>query len=146
MVPVTSSAAARTRSSAWPMATPRAAHRSISVSLDPSPTAIVANGCTPSSRRTCSSALAAHPASNANDGWNQTESYWATDVRQDPAAWWQVDLEKPTNIGRVVVVLYYADTRHYGFTVQTSLDGKTWSVYTVATQTFPPGQLCLLCA
>ena len=40
----------------------------------------------------------------------------------------QVDLEEPTTVGRVVVVCYYGDTRHYGFTVETSLDGKTWDM------------------
>ena len=29
-------------------------------------------------------------------------------------------------VGRVVVVGYYGDRRYYGFTVETSLDGKTW--------------------
>ena len=57
-----------------------------------------------------------------------TESYWGTDVTKDNAAWWQVDLEKPTKVGRVVVVGYYGDNRHYGFTVEGSLDGKTWEM------------------
>ncbi len=46
--------------------------------------------------------------------------------------WWQVDLEERVSIGRVVIVSYYGDERHYGFTVQTSLDGRTWD--TVADQ------------
>jgi hypothetical protein len=37
-----------------------------------------------------------------------------------------VDLLQPTTVGRVVVVGYYGDERYYGFTVETSLDGKTW--------------------
>ncbi len=78
---------------------------------------------------TCSHALNGAPASLANDGWScDTDSYWATDVKIDPAAWWQVDLEKPTTLGRVVVVFYYADRRYYGFTVETSLDGKHWDM------------------
>ena len=31
-------------------------------------------------------------------------------------------------MGRVVVVCYYGDQRHYGFTVETSLDGETWEM------------------
>ena len=27
-----------------------------------------------------------------------------------------------------MVVCYYGDARHYGFTVETSLDGKTWDL------------------
>ena len=65
----------------------------------------------------------------ANDGWsNWTDAFWATDVTKDPDAWWQVDLEQPTTVGRVVVVCYYGDQRFYGFTVETSLDGKTWDM------------------
>ncbi len=78
---------------------------------------------------TCSHALPQYPASLANDGWNDsTDAYWATDVQKTghEAAWWQVDLQEPTTVGRVVVVCYYGDERHYGFTVETSLDGKAW--------------------
>jgi hyaluronoglucosaminidase len=65
----------------------------------------------------------------ANDGWSRdTDSYWATDVNIDKGAWWQVDLGQPTRIGRVVVVLYYGDRRFYGFTVESSLDGKQWTL------------------
>ena len=66
----------------------------------------------------------------ANDGFAaNTDRYWATDVTQHPGeVWWQVDLEQPTVVGRVVVVGYYGDRRYYGFTVQTSLDGQTWDL------------------
>ena len=78
----------------------------------------------------CSHALAAHPKHLANDGCLlDTNSFWATDVNQHPEpAWWQVDLVTPTTVGRVVVVGFYGDERHYGFTVETSLDGETWTV------------------
>ena len=78
----------------------------------------------------CSDALGPHPARLANDGYaDNTDRFWATDVQQHPGpAWWQVDLQKPTTIDRVVVVCYYGDKRHYGFTVETSLDGKTWQM------------------
>ncbi len=76
----------------------------------------------------CSHALPGYGADLANDGRSDdSDSYWATDVQQHPGdAWWQVDLEQPVTIGRVVVVGYYGDPRHYGFTVETSLDGTTW--------------------
>lgn len=75
----------------------------------------------------CSHALPGHAAHLANDGWsNNTNSYWATDVTQHPEAWWQVDLETPTSVGRIGVVGYFGDNRHYGFTVETSLDGRIW--------------------
>jgi len=80
---------------------------------------------------TCSSSLPGCPARQAADGYaSDPDRHWATDVRQlnDPVPWWQVDLEKPTTVGRVVVIGYYGDKRYYGFTVETSLDGKTWQM------------------
>jgi hypothetical protein len=79
---------------------------------------------------TCSHALSRHPAQLANDGRsNDTDSYWATDVQRHAGdAWWQVDLEKPTSVGRIVVVGYYGDNRYYGFTVETSTDGEEWDM------------------
>jgi len=77
----------------------------------------------------CSHALPPYPAHLANDGWaGNTNRFWATDVTQSKAAWWQVDLESPVNVGRVVVVGYFGDERYYGFTVETSPDGTTWEV------------------
>ena len=55
---VTSFAAAMTSSGAWPMATPRPAQVSISMSLRPSPTATVRCASMSSRPRRCSSALA----------------------------------------------------------------------------------------
>ncbi len=77
---------------------------------------------------TCSHALSTFTAGIANDGKSDdTNSYWATDVKLQPGdAWWQVDLKKPTTVGRIVVVCFYGDERYYGFTVETSLDGRTW--------------------
>jgi len=80
---------------------------------------------------TCSSSLPPYPARLANDGFSiNTNSFWATDVahQDNPEPWWQVDLQEPTTVGRVVVVGYYGDKRHYGFTVETSLDGKKWDM------------------
>lgn len=78
---------------------------------------------------TCSHALGPFPASLANDGVaGDTDSYWATDVGADPDAWWQVDLLRPTEVGRVVVVNFYGDQRTYGFLVQGSTDARRWTV------------------
>ncbi len=78
----------------------------------------------------CSHALPSFPAKLANDGRsNVADRCWATDVQQHTGpAWWQVDLEKPTSVGRVIVVGYYGDGRHYGFTVETSLDAEKWEM------------------
>ncbi len=78
---------------------------------------------------TCSFALEGYPAYFANDGYARNlQWHWATDVDKDKAAWWQVDLEKPTQVAQIVVVPYYAGNRYYGFTVQSSLDGKQWGM------------------
>jgi len=80
---------------------------------------------------TCSTALVQYPAQMANDGCTKDANrFWGTDVRQlnDPTPWWQVDLEKPTNLGRIVIIGWYGDARTYGFTVETSLDGKKWKM------------------
>ena len=78
---------------------------------------------------TCSSALTGFPASRANDGRvRETSRYWATDVNTDPDPWWQVDLQKPTRVGRVVVVGFFGDQRSYGFTVEGSADGADWEM------------------
>ena len=77
----------------------------------------------------CSYALPPYPAHLANDGQrSNVDSYWATDVNRDKACWWQVDLEAPTQVGRVVAILYYGDERDYGFFVETSLDAETWDL------------------
>ena len=36
--------------------------------------------------------------------------------------------ESATTIGRIVVVGYFGDHRYYGFSVETSLDGKDWDM------------------
>ena len=77
----------------------------------------------------CSAAIAEHPAYFANDGRaDDTKRFWAMDAAKGDPAWWQVDLEKPTDVGRIVVVGYYGDDRCYGFTIGTSLDGKIWEM------------------
>ncbi|MCX6927021.1 MAG: discoidin domain-containing protein, partial [Verrucomicrobia bacterium] len=77
---------------------------------------------------TCSFSLPGMDATLANDGWNDSNSYWGTDITQDKAAWWQVDLEKEATVRRVVVVGYYGDNRYYAFTVEGSLDGQKWDL------------------
>ncbi|NQT37402.1 MAG: discoidin domain-containing protein, partial [Planctomycetes bacterium] len=80
---------------------------------------------------TCSSHLAGYPPELANDGRRgDTRRHWAADAGalDDSKTWWQVDLEESTTVGRVVVVGYYGSERYYGFTVETSLDGKAWEM------------------
>lgn len=77
----------------------------------------------------CSSALERHPCILANDGQcDLTNNCWATDSKNDSDPWWQVDFGQLEKVGRVTVVAYYGDERYYGFTVELSLDGKTWEV------------------
>jgi alpha-N-acetylglucosaminidase len=76
-----------------------------------------------------SAALAGMDAALANDGIIDTYSFWGCDVKNKTAsAWWQVDLEKPETVSKVVVVGYYADKRSYEFYIEGSLDGKTWKL------------------
>lgn len=99
---------------------------------DPPPThqPIDAPSLTTGKPATSSSVLSAHPVHVANDGRRgSTESYWATNAtEEDPEPWWLVDLLAPTQLGRVVVVGFYGDERHYGFTVETSVDGARWEM------------------
>lgn len=79
---------------------------------------------------TSSSALTGYPPELANDGLRDSpHAHWATDVSRlaDPVPWWQVDLGAPTTVGRIVVVPFYGDARSYGFTVEVSGDGETWT-------------------
>jgi hypothetical protein len=64
----------------------------------------------------------------ANDGEiGDTDSFWQCDK---PGHWWQVDLEKATEISTIRVVPYYGRTdRYYQFTVKVSTDGKKWNTY-----------------
>jgi hypothetical protein len=77
----------------------------------------------------CSHALPPYPARVANDGRRRnTNRFWATDVNVSKEAWWQVDFERPTTVGRVVVVGYFGDARYYGFTIEISTDGQRWDM------------------
>ncbi|WP_153557352.1 DUF1553 domain-containing protein [Roseimaritima sediminicola] len=70
-----------------------------------------------------------HPPSLANDGLrSDTNRFWSLDSSGGKPAWWEVDLEQPTEVASVVVVGYFGDSRHYGFTVETSLDGRQWDL------------------
>jgi len=78
---------------------------------------------------TCSAAIGGNPASLANDGRRANpHAHWATDSRKQDPAWWQVDLEKPTTVGRIIVVPFFGDGRHYGFTVEVSDDAQKWEM------------------
>jgi alpha-N-acetylglucosaminidase len=103
---------------------------------------------------TCSSAIPGHEATLANDGRaRSTDAYWATDVTNDLNPWWEVDFQKPTILGRVVLVGYFGDRRYYGFILEGSLDGQRWetladkqdnqelSTRRGYTSTFPPREM-----
>ena len=78
---------------------------------------------------TCSDAMPEYPAKLANDGIiNRPNAFWGCDVTgtESDAAWWCVDFEEPTVVGRVLVIGYYRDYRIYGFLLEGSLDGKEW--------------------
>ena len=80
---------------------------------------------------TCGAALPPFPPELANDGVvNSPNSFWACDVgvTGPESAWWCVDLEETTSVGRVVVVGYYMDRRSYGFLVEGSLDSENWVI------------------
>lgn len=78
---------------------------------------------------TCSASFPKMDASLANDGVIDTDFFWGCDVKSETGtAWWQVDLEELETVGRVVVVGYYRDKRSYGFLVEGSLDGNTWTL------------------
>jgi len=78
---------------------------------------------------TCSDQLPPYPPALANDGIrNNPNAYWACNADADGSAWWQVDLESPEEVARVVVVCYYGDSRYYGFLVEGSQDGQNWTM------------------
>ena len=78
---------------------------------------------------TASTFIAGTPPQLANDGArNNTDKYWSMDAARGTPAWWQVDLVEPTDVGCVVGVGYYGNDRHYGFLVETSLDGKNLNI------------------
>ena len=60
---------------------------------------------------------------NAVDG-SASGGYWAANPYPQ---WWQVDLEKPTKIDKIQVFTYSGDGRYYQYTVDVSLDGKSWT-------------------
>lgn len=79
---------------------------------------------------TCSAALPDHPARLANDGRaGNTQRYWAMDTASGTPAWWQVDLGQTHELTGVTVVPFYNDPRIWGFYVESSLDGNTWTLF-----------------
>lgn len=60
----------------------------------------------------------------AVDGIADTGKYWGT----IPAPQWlQVDLEKEVTLDRVHIWPYWDGERHYGYSIEVSTDGKTWT-------------------
>ena len=60
----------------------------------------------------------------AVDGSTDIAKYWGT----IPAPQWlRVDLEKEYTIDRIHIYPYWDGSRYYQYTIEVSLDGKTWS-------------------
>ncbi|HEV3025096.1 MAG TPA: alpha-N-acetylglucosaminidase C-terminal domain-containing protein, partial [Pirellulales bacterium] len=65
-----------------------------------------------------------HPPQMAVDGIaDRSSAWWAAPWPQ----WLQVDLEKTVRIGSIDLFTYWDGGRSYQYTVETSLDGKTWT-------------------
>jgi alpha-N-acetylglucosaminidase len=65
-----------------------------------------------------------HPPEMAVDGIaDRSSSWWAAPWPQ----WLQVDLEKTARIGSIDLFTYWDGGRSYQYTIETSLDGKTWT-------------------
>ena len=65
----------------------------------------------------------------ANNGKRGDPSiYWEADTSKGPV-WWQVEFEKVRRVSRIVVVCDYREpARAYPYTVETSMDGKNWTL------------------
>jgi hypothetical protein len=66
----------------------------------------------------------AHAAGKANDGDLNTR-WCAPDDR--PGHWWQVDLQQPADLSGCEITWEF-DRRLYGYTVEGSADGKSWTM------------------
>ncbi|MEM6472498.1 MAG: family 20 glycosylhydrolase [Planctomycetota bacterium] len=60
---------------------------------------------------------------NAVDGVTGNESGWHTDPFPQ---WLRVDLEKPHRVNRIKLHTYYDGRRYYQYSVEVSLDGRSW--------------------
>jgi hypothetical protein len=67
-----------------------------------------------------------HTAAQANDG--DPESCWrADDEPEGVPDWWQVDLEKPSELSGCQIRWPF-EGKHYQYKVEGSIDGKAWSI------------------
>ena len=64
-----------------------------------------------------------HKPEHAVDGDTDRGSAW---WGRGTPMWFQVDLGKPITIGAVRIYFYWDGRRYYQYTVEVSLDGKTW--------------------
>lgn len=73
-------------------------------------------------------ASASHPTYTphyAVDGIVDREFHW--DGPNGAPQWWQVDLQDSHKLSKIQVVNYWDGGRYYQYTVDVSLDGKTWN-------------------
>jgi len=74
-----------------------------------------------------------HNAAAANDG--NPDTYWcADDEPENGEEWWQVDLEKPTDLSGCQI-RWLCDDKKYLYKIEGSADGKTWSMLSDQTHT-----------
>lgn len=71
-----------------------------------------------------SSSLPNNGPEYAADGIVDNEFYW--DSPGGKPEWWQVDLLDSHKLNKVQVMTYWDDHRSYQYTIDVSLDGKTW--------------------
>lgn len=63
-------------------------------------------------------------AANAVDGMVERDMFWGSGSAPQ---WLQVELAKPAKIAKVQTVFYWDDARYYQYTVEVSMDAKTWT-------------------
>ena len=63
-------------------------------------------------------------AANANDGWVAGNKLWGA---WKPPQWWQVDLEKITNLNRIHIFPWWESKRVFQYNIEVSEDEKTWT-------------------
>ncbi|MEM9942933.1 MAG: discoidin domain-containing protein [Planctomycetota bacterium] len=78
-----------------------------------------------------------HVPQNAVDGIVGNESGWHADPYPQ---WLKVDLQKPTIIDAIKLHTYHDSRRYYQYTIETSIDGKTWKPIVNMTKNVEPSK------
>lgn len=80
-----------------------------------------------------------HSAAQANDG-DPTTSWRADDEPEGGPEWWQVDLQKPTDLSGCQICWPY-DGKNYRYKIEGSADRKNWSILSDQTNTASKSQV-----